>query len=140
MPQQTIDLFNGSLMKTTEMFKELETYLGISERRRSYHIFRVVLHAIRDRLPVNEAADLAAQLPLILKGVFYDGWVPAHMPEKMRKDEFLARISSEINLGSSFSAEDVLQIVIAVLKNHISEGEFDDIKAIWPKELREIID
>jgi uncharacterized protein (DUF2267 family) len=36
---------------------------------RSFRLLRTVLQALRDWLPVNEAVDLGAQLPMLLRGV-----------------------------------------------------------------------
>lgn len=46
--------------------------LGKSQK---YVVFCIMgsLHALQDRLTVQEGADLAAQLPLLVKGIFYDG-------------------------------------------------------------------
>jgi len=35
-----------------------------------------------DRLPITIAANFAAQLPELLRGVFYDGWSPSRVPIK----------------------------------------------------------
>ena len=51
------------------------------------------LHAVRDFLTVNEAADLSAQLPLLIRGMFFDGWIPAKTPAKRRSpDDFVNRV------------------------------------------------
>ena len=51
------------------------------------------LHALRDWLPLNEGADLAAQLPGLLRGAYYEQWRPATTPVKKRsKADFIARV------------------------------------------------
>ena len=47
--------------------------LGTDDRQDAYRAVRGVLHTLRDRLPVEESAQLAAQLPTLLRGVFYEG-------------------------------------------------------------------
>lgn len=51
---------------------------------------RRVLRALRDRLPPEEASHLASELPMLLEGVFYEGWRPASTPVRIRdRREFL---------------------------------------------------
>jgi uncharacterized protein (DUF2267 family) len=139
MSQKTIDLFQASIMKTTEILSEIEGRLDIvNERKRSYHVLRAVLHAIRDRLPVNESVDLASQLPLLVKAAYYDGWSPGQVPIKMNKQEFLNRINDEIGLVLGYSPEEIVAVVLTALRNFVSKGEIEDIKAVWPADLNEI--
>ena len=57
-----------------EWLNELREDLGWVDKGRTYLLLRTALHAIRDSLPETEAADIAAQLPLLLKGIWWDGW------------------------------------------------------------------
>ena len=78
---------------THTWINELDELLGWSNKSRSYRLLRSVLQALRDWLPVNEAADFAAQLPNLLRGVYYEQWRPATTPVKPRsKSDFLGRI------------------------------------------------
>src|SRR5919106_6787617 len=87
------DVFDKTIHKTNTLLKNIETELGwANQRNMSYAVLRAVLHALRDRLTVQEAADLAAQLPLLVKGIFYNGWNPSSVPKKIHKDEFLEEI------------------------------------------------
>ena len=78
-----LDAFDKTIHKTNTLLKHIETELGWENHRNmSYAALREVLHALRDRLTVQEAADLAAQLPLLVNGIFYDGWNPSGVPKK----------------------------------------------------------
>jgi uncharacterized protein (DUF2267 family) len=44
-------------------------------------MLRGYLYTLRNRLPVDEAAHLAAQLPKLLRGVYREGWRPRKSPE-----------------------------------------------------------
>ncbi|MGZ3357160.1 MAG: DUF2267 domain-containing protein, partial [Isosphaeraceae bacterium] len=51
---------------TTNLWLEnLMEELGWQDRDQAYQALRVVLHALRDRLPEEALAALAAQLPLL---------------------------------------------------------------------------
>ena len=48
---------------------EVDKRLRWENKARSYRLLKAVLHALRDHLQVNEAADLGAQLPTLIRGV-----------------------------------------------------------------------
>lgn len=114
--------------------------LDITDRNRTYMLTRAVLHAVRDRLTVEEAHQLAAQLPLIWKGIFFDGYKPAGKPIKFKtKEEFLERIKAgDGKQITNEEAIDAAEAVITVLETTVSEGEMDDVMQEMPKRLREL--
>ncbi|MDQ1568071.1 MAG: hypothetical protein QOF96_2951, partial [Actinomycetota bacterium] len=79
------DVFATTIEKTNRILKEIEEAYGWPPERRqqSYHALTAVMHALRDRLTVEEASDLAAQLPALVRGLYYEGWKPAKVPVKM---------------------------------------------------------
>jgi uncharacterized protein (DUF2267 family) len=127
------------LEATNIWLKDLMQELGWDDRERAYHGLRAVLHALRDRLTVDESAHLAAQLPLLLKGLFYDGWHPAHKPLKERsKAEFLAHIREAFRFDETVDPEQVTRAVFTVIAAHVTGGEIADVKQVLPAEIREL--
>jgi uncharacterized protein (DUF2267 family) len=113
--------------------------LGTDSRHEAYQALRGTLHALRDRLTVEEVAQLGAQLPMLVSGIYYEHWDPTGKPIKMRhKDEFLERVSETFGRTSDLDAEKGARAVFRVLGLRISEGEMQDIAAILPDELREL--
>ena len=97
----------------------------------------LLLHALRDRMSVDEAAQLGAQLPMLLRGVYYEGWHPAGKPLKERhKAQFFEHVQNELRRNGNFDPEPVVEAVFELLANRISVGEIDDIKGLLPSELR----
>jgi uncharacterized protein (DUF2267 family) len=69
--------------------------LGWPNRHKAYLALRATLHALRDRLTVEEVAQLGAQLPTLIRGFYYEGWDPTGKPLRVRhKEQFLARLLS----------------------------------------------
>jgi uncharacterized protein (DUF2267 family) len=97
---------------------------------------RAVLHAMRDRLTVDETAHFAAQLPMLVKGVYYDGWDPSRVPKKMHRDDFLNQIRSEMPpYEVRGGIENLVTSVAQALRLYVTEGEWQDMKAEMPRDL-----
>ncbi len=129
--------FNSSLQKTYEWLEDVKHALGGGTRQTAYLALRGVLHALRDRLIPEEACDLAAQLPTVLRGVFFEGWSPAHKPVKMNRDQFIARVWDEVSGATgSIDPEDCITAVFEVLERRIAAGEIAEIRGAMPKQLQ----
>lgn len=126
--------------KTNEVLKEIEEVYGWPKdlRNQSYDGLRAVLHALRDRLTVQEASDLAAQLPMLTRGLYYEGWNPSKVPVKMNKAEFFERVRREFPYRVENDIEGLVQNVLNVLGRFVARGELEDIKSNMPKDLAAI--
>ena len=99
----------------------------------------MVLHALRDRLTVDEAADLGAQLPLLIRGLYYEGWDPSSTPVKERHREvFLHHITAAFQGDAGIFPEGIAWAVFKVLERHVSSGEIKDILHVLPREIRSL--
>ncbi|MFD9224706.1 MULTISPECIES: DUF2267 domain-containing protein [unclassified Streptomyces] len=133
--------FDTMVDKANRLLKEIEQAFGWPKERRnqSYAALRGVLHALRDRLSVDETAHFGAQLPTLIRGVYYDGWKPAETPVKMNREEFLARVREEFPYAVEGGTEELVHTVLEVLKGHVSEGEWGALKAHMPKSLATVL-
>jgi uncharacterized protein (DUF2267 family) len=133
-----LEVFDRTIQKTNIWLKDLMETLDSEDRQEAYVALRATLHALRDRLTVEEVAHLAAQLPMLIRGFYYEGWDPTGKPLKERHiDEFLARIDQEIK-PDGIDSEQAARAVFLVLANRISEGEIEDVEHLLPKEIRDL--
>jgi uncharacterized protein (DUF2267 family) len=117
----------------------LDERLGWKNRPRAYRLLKAVLQALRDWLQVNEAADLAAQLPGLLRGAFYEQWRPATTPVKKRgKADFIARVEDAFKADPLAQPGQAVMAVFELLSEKISAGEVDDVRRSLPEELRNL--
>src|ERR1700716_3860205 len=117
MSMTGLEVFDETVHKTNTWLKEIGNELGL-ERHGAYHVLRAVLHCLRDRLIINEAAQLGDQLPMLVRGIYYEAWHPAGKPEKIRsREEFLARVGTYFGKVSSLDSEDAVRAVFHVLDN-----------------------
>lgn len=140
MTKGSIPLEN-SLQKTQELLKEIEAAFGWTkeQRNQSYAALRAVLHTIRDRLTIEEAVEFAAGLPLLLKGIFFDGWQVSRVPLKMDKEEFLQEILQQFPFSVKGNTQKVISVVLQSLKKYIGEGEFGDVLDVLPKDIANML-
>lgn len=140
MPKR-VPSFETTLQKSYEILDDFEEELNWEgQRPQSYAALRIVLHALRDRLTVGDAARFGAQLPTLLRGVYYEGWDPHSVPHKMHKDEFLQRIEEDFNPPFEYRPEAVVRAVINALRRHIDPNEIGKIESTLPKEFGEIME
>jgi len=135
-----VSVFDETVQLTNVWLKELMQDLDWGDRHRAYVALRATLHAVRDHLSVDQVAKLGAQLPMLVRGFYYEGWHAAHKPVHDKTVEgFLASIWGELNpLGRGEPVEPavVAQAVFRLLDRHLSQGESDHIREGLPKAVR----
>jgi len=139
MSTQKIPSFDNSLQKTQAWIQELDAKLQWGDLHKSYKALRVTLHTLRDRLPLSEVVQLGAQLPMLVRGFYYDGWRPLRTPQvKLNKKEFLSAIEDEFRDEVGLDAEKVCKAVFYTIEMRVSPGECGDIASVLPRDLREL--
>lgn len=133
--------FDTTLEKTNGILKYIEEMYGWPKARRnqSYAALRAVLHTLRDRLTVEETAQLSAQLPMLVRGIYFEGWDPTRTPMKMHRDEFLRRIYTAVPYEIPGGTERLFDVVIGALRRHVTEGEWQDVRANLPKDMLSVL-
>ena len=134
-----LPVFDRSLEKTGVILDEIMQGLDTASVDEAYMALRATLHALRDRLTVNEAVQLGAQLPLVLKGVYYDGWKPAKTPHPTRRaEEFLGEVAAQFHWHPR-DADSMVRTALAVIARHVSEGELLQVKRSLPKDIQTLL-
>lgn len=137
MSASGLEILDTSVQKTYVWLKEIMERLETADRHRAYMALKVTLHALRDRLSVEEAAQLGAQLPLVVRGLFFEGWRPAAKPDRAEAwENFMRPVYLAACQDGSFTPEEVVSAVFDVLSKHVSSGEIDDVIGQLPRDLR----
>jgi len=124
--QTTAHVFHKTLLHTDEWLKGVCDALEIRDLHVGYVVLKAVLHTLRDRMPINECVHFSAQLPLILRGMYFEGWIASDIPVKVKTAaEFLELVACQPGVGTSIpehiSAEQCVRAVTSVLRQHIPE-------------------
>lgn len=134
-----IRAFDLTLQTTHRWLKELKLVASLENEAEAYSVLRAVLHALRDRLPPDEAIHLGAELPMLIRGFYYEGWKASSTPKKQRSLEtFLEGMQPLPGLEGDLDAEQALRSVFLMLDHRISEGEIADVRQAMPEEVRKL--
>lgn len=136
MSTTDIQGIDRSVHKTSLWLRDISDAIEDNRRQMAYHALRGVLFALRDRLSPSELFDLSAQLPLLIRGVLFEGYRPEGKPETYGRDVFLERVQTELQAMGGGTPERMTRAVLGVLNNHISIGEIEDLRMSLPKQLR----
>jgi uncharacterized protein (DUF2267 family) len=139
MSAQGLEVIDHTVQLTHEWINELRERLDWTSSRDTLRLLRATLAQIRDHLGHNEVAQLSAQLPLLIRGMFFEGWQPAHTPVHDRTlDHFIAAIAGQVGDILDWRGPDDIETVLMMLGTKISQGEIDDIKAGLPAAIRDL--
>lgn len=142
MSANGIDAFDRTLQITNIWLDEIMEDHG-PDRQVAWHILSAVLRATRNKLPADLAAHLGSQLPLLVRGTYYDQYEPSKQPNQIRsRDEFLQEVKQGLQFIRPVDAEDAVKSVYRVLGRQIDPGQTrkvrealnEDIRILWPQQ------
>ena len=135
-----LDVFDKTLQTTNIWLDEIMERLG-PDRQLAWKVLSVVLHKLRDRLPVELSAHLGAQLPLLVRGAYYDQYAPHRQPSDCDTPEaFRAEVAEWLSDVRPVDPDEAIRAVFTLLERHVSEGQIAKVRNALPKGLRMLWD
>jgi uncharacterized protein (DUF2267 family) len=131
-----LDVFDTTIQESNLWLRDIMERIGTYNRHAAYSTLRAVLHALRDRIGPANANHLGAQLPMLLHGLYYEGWKMTATKER-HDVEFLHHVAEELRQGEIGEIETGVRAVFDVLSKRIDRGEVLKLVGILPRELRE---
>jgi CBS domain-containing protein len=133
-------VLDSTVQKAEEWLKDVTEGLGFSNEKAAFAALRAVLHALRDRLPQQTAVDLGTQLPMLIRGMYYEGWDPRAEPTRARRQqEFFDVVAVELAAHRELrDARRVTRVVLGVLGNRLDVGEKEKVMLTLPQDLRDL--
>lgn len=136
MSANGLEVFDKTIQTTHIWLNEITEVIG-PDRQLAWKVLSTVLHKLRDRLPVEVAAHLGAQLPLLVRGVYYDQFQPAKQPTRCRDlDEFVAEVQEWLSDVRPVNAADAVDAVFGTLGRHVPEGQLAIVRHALPETIR----
>src|SRR6185503_1370773 len=108
------DVFDRASHRANQWLDELNLELGWDERYDAYIALRAVLQGLRDVLPLEEVVDFGAQLPMVVRGFYYEGWSGRVDGQSGDRDVFIELVSEQ--LAEAFLAPDGEGVTRAVFR------------------------
>lgn len=131
-----LEVFDRTLQTTHIWLDEIIEDLG-TDRHTAWHVLGAVMRSLRDRLPQGLSAHLAAELPLLVRGSYFDQWRPGQEVLKERSlAEFLERVSNGLAGARPIGSADAVCAVFAVLERHLDHGQAEKVRQALPEEVR----
>jgi uncharacterized protein (DUF2267 family) len=128
-----------TLRTTNRWLRDVRRHLPEETVPQAFRLVRAVLHVVRDHLPVDQVASLSAQLPLLLRGLLYEGWDPTSKPERQRhKSDFVKEVNVQMAPEPLERPERAIHAVLMALGNHLTPGEVAKLQRALPHEIREL--
>lgn len=139
MSTQGLEVIDHTVQLTHEWINELRERLDWTSSRDALRLMRITLAQIRDHIGHEEAAQMSAQMPLLVRGIFFEGWSPARTPVRDRSAAtFIAAIEDHLGDVLEWRGREDITAVFKLLNARISDGEIADVKANLPKHIREL--
>jgi uncharacterized protein (DUF2267 family) len=133
------DIFAKHVQTTHEWLKSIADYTGWDDPFKTLAALRATLHHLRDHLPNENSAHLSAQLPLLIRGLYFEGWNPSHVPLRERKRfDFIAAVAAALAPSLEIDAEEAVKAVFFALEQKLSPGEVIKVRNALPSELKDL--
>ncbi|MDP2316829.1 MAG: DUF2267 domain-containing protein [Pseudomonadota bacterium] len=128
----------SSLQTTRIWLRDVAVALGSNDPRDAWHALRAVLATLRDQLPTAEVADLASELPITVRGAYYDGW-SGQMQRAESHHTFINAVRGRLGPNPVIDPEKAVQAVLHVVRSHVSAGELRHVEGVLPMELKGMV-
>lgn len=136
---QLMQILQPPLQRAQEWVRELTEITGRKDEEKAWEMMRGVLRVLRDRITVAQTAHLSAQLPMVIRGMYFENWRPADQPVKLRKqEEFVEAVAEELSMHPEIDPPQAIDGVFRMLNNRISHGELEKVRKMLPPEIRDL--
>jgi uncharacterized protein (DUF2267 family) len=140
MSRTGLEVFDRTVQITNTWLKEINDAIG-PDRQLAWHVLGAVLRTLRDRLPIGLAGHLGAQLPLLVRGLYYDQWHPRKRPPRLRSaKQFMEEVAIGLGDTRPVNVAEAVRIVFQVLNHHVDPDQLANVRdalsqpvrSLWP--------
>ena len=137
MSEQGLETIDATVQKTHEWIARIAESMHM-EKRDASKCLRAVLQTLRDHLPTDLPVHFGAQLPMLVRGLYYEGWEPSKVPIKMSPEEFLAVVQSRSIADRVIDPVEIVQNVLEIVTSHVSGGEMHKEMNAFPRDIQSL--
>lgn len=134
-----VPAIDHTVQETNIWLKGVAKQLHFEDQQHAYNALRAVLHALRDRLTPESAVHLGAQLPMLVRGIYYEGWHMAGKPTSDRSTrEFADHVLAQLPPQFPMDPVTVTRGVFEFLSGRLDPGEAAKVIDLLPLPLRSL--
>lgn len=139
MSDTGIPALNGATQQANIWINDLDQLAHCDDKRHAYRLLRATLHTLRDWMNADQAADLGAQLPVLIRGIYYEGWNPSSTPKQQRaKNDFVASVQADFATDPIHNPDLEIGAVFGLLNKHVAAGQLQQMRASLQKPIRDL--
>ncbi|KGE01582.1 DUF2267 domain-containing protein [Rhizobium sp. YS-1r] len=94
MSDTQVAALDHTIQQTNIWLKRLVDDHHFADRQQAYNALRAVLQALRGRLTEEQAVHLSAQLPILVRGIYFEGW---HLAAEKNNTRTVEEFAEEVN-------------------------------------------
>lgn len=129
--------FDHAIQEGNLWLRKVAERLHFEDERHAYSALRATLHALRDRLTPQSAVHLSAQLPMVVRGLYFEGWKMATTPtDDDTVEAFCGHVAEGLPPKFPMDGKTVATGVFDVLWTRLDVGEVSKIIDQMPKALK----
>ncbi|MGD9740140.1 MAG: DUF2267 domain-containing protein [Bauldia sp.] len=130
-----LDVFDKTLQTTNIWLNEIMEEIG-PDRQLAWKVLAIVIRRLRDRIPVELAAHLSAELPLLVRGTYYDQYEPSAQPSDEDLERFLEGVARWLSDVRPVNPDAAVRAVMTTLSRHVPRGQIAKVQDALPKDIR----
>jgi uncharacterized protein (DUF2267 family) len=135
-----LDVFDSTVQQTNLWLKDLMGRIPTTDRHFAYQLLRATLHVFRDRIGHENAVHFGAQLPMLIRGFYYEGWqMNKPAPKTRHADDFMNAIEDEAGRTLGPDLRDKVRAVFSVVADHIDAHEMEKLRKVLHLELQTLL-
>ncbi|HEU5016875.1 MAG TPA: DUF2267 domain-containing protein [Pseudolabrys sp.] len=125
-----------TLQTTNLWLDDVAEFIG-PDRQTAWHALGAVLRTLRDRLPLNLSVHLGAELPILIRGLYYDQWRPSEQPTKWRSaDEFLEQVTERLDRVKPVNVTQAARGVFHAIDHYVEPHQVEHVRNALPEPVR----
>ncbi|MGX8010008.1 DUF2267 domain-containing protein [Mesorhizobium sp. ORM8.1] len=129
--------FTHAAEQAQQWVNDLARDLDWSEQS-AFRLLKSVLQTLRDWLSPAEIADLSAQLPTLIRGIYFEGWKADDPQRERKKRDFIIAVRTRFSYEADIDIEKAIKAVFELLEQHLSHGELIQVRKSMKKTLRDM--
>jgi uncharacterized protein (DUF2267 family) len=139
MSEKGLEIIERNVHLIHSWIDDIDYQLNWGDHHKSFRLLRAWLHALRDSIPLSEVAHVSAQLPLIVRGLFFEQWRAVADHHRMDGEEFLRRLDGDVYPDQIEDTARAAASVFLVFKSRVGEHETDKLLHVLPRSVRELL-